>query len=380
MDLVEIIGKSDQFQKWVKALAPHSKQLITGVLGSAKTLMISSLYEERKGKVMIIVPNLYYANHLLEDLQHLISEEELYLFPADEVTVAEMSFSSPESIADRVRTLSFLTSKRSGVVVVPVAGARKYLPDPKFWQSSEIKMTVGDELDLGELVKKLTHVGYVRCGMVSKPGDFSIRGGIVDIYPLDFYYPVRLDFFDTVIDSIRYFEVNSQRSLEVLDEVRIIPATDMIYTPENIEMGTKQVEEALNKHVVTIKKEEDKADFTSYMESLLSEWHEGRVAENTRWFNYFFYQKKFSLLDYLEESGVLIVDDYTRLVETEKELLKDEAQWVVQKMLENKMVPMDELAADFRNILKRSPQAQTFFSLFQKGLGRMKFTQEVAIQ
>lgn len=380
MNLIELIAQNNQVKQWLEKSEPKSKQLITGVLGSAKTILMSSFYQEKKGKLLVIVPNLYYGNQLLDDFHHLLPEEELYFFPTDEVTAAEMSFSSPEALADRVRTLAFLTSNRSGIAIVPLAGVRKFLPTPDFWRASQLLLRVGEDLPVTDLAGKFIQMGYVRQSMVEKPGEFSIRGSIVDIYPLDLEHPVRIDLFDVEIDSIRSFEVDTQRSLENIDEVRIIPATDMIYTAENIDIGNRLMQEAAEKHMVAVKDEEAKSQFMSYMDSLFSEWNEGRVAGDTRRFNSFFYQEKISILDYLGEQDTVMIDDYPRVLETEKELIKDEADWIVQKLGENRIVPTVELAGDFRSILKKVQQAQTYFSLFQKGLGKIKFTQELAIQ
>lgn len=380
MNLIEMISQDNQVKKWLKQSVPNSKQLVTGILGSAKTILMSSFYQQRKGKLVIIVPNLYYGAQLLEDFRNVISEEELYFFPTDEVTAAEMSFSSPEALADRVRTLSFLVSDQSGVVIIPLAGVRKFLPTPDFWRSSQLLLQVGDELPVEDLPAKLSQMGYVRQSMVEKPGEFSVRGSIIDIYPLTLAHPVRIDLFDVEVDSIRSFEISTQRSLSNVDQVTIVPATDLIYTSENIEIGSQIVKEAVEKHLVTIKDSDNKNQLTSYMDSLLSEWNEGRVASDTRRFNSFFYQEKISILDYLGEQDAIMIDDYSRVLETEKELIKDEGDWIVQKLGEFRIIPTVELSGDFRSILKKSSQAQTYFSLFQKGLGKIKFDQEITIQ
>ena len=76
-------------------------------------------------------------------------------------------------------------------------------------------------------VEQLVELGYRRENMVATPGEFALRGSIVDIYPLDQEYPLRLDFFNTEVDSIRTFNAETQRSMDVIQEVRILPATDL---------------------------------------------------------------------------------------------------------------------------------------------------------
>lgn len=101
-------------------------------------------------------------------------------------------------------------------------------------------MEIGKEVNPAELEKKLFEMGYIRSNMVNAPGDFAIRGSIVDIFPLDADNPYRIDFFDIEIDSMRTFDIANQRSIENVDQVTIIPATDFIASKEVLELASKK--------------------------------------------------------------------------------------------------------------------------------------------
>src|SRR5699024_10192918 len=96
------------------------------------------------------------------------------------------------------------------------------------FQAAQLSLTVGAELDLTTTATQLAKMGYVRQKMVAAPGDFAIRGSILDIYALNTPYPVRVDLFDTEIDSLRYFEADSQRSLQNIEAATILPATELV--------------------------------------------------------------------------------------------------------------------------------------------------------
>ena len=103
-------------------------------------------------------------------------------------------------------------------------------------------------------------MGYTREQMLAKPGEFSIRGSIIDIYPLDQTYPCRIELFDDEIDSLRLFDVETQRSIEKIEEVLISPTSEYVFQPEDFTRGIDKVENLLQKRLAVTKHEEDQAD------------------------------------------------------------------------------------------------------------------------
>src|SRR5699024_7561101 len=128
--------------------------------------------------------------------------------------------------AQRIETLNYLSSGKKGVFIVPMAGLRKIIPPQDEWKNYQIHLQVGTELALETEILKLVQMGYSRVDMVNTPGDFSVRGGIIDIYPLTEENPVRIELFDAEIDSIRTFSIDDQRSIEKRDFVTVGPASE----------------------------------------------------------------------------------------------------------------------------------------------------------
>lgn len=95
-----------------------------------------------------------------------------------------------------------------------MSGLRRFLPPVELWQKSQLKLVVGQDYELADLVQLLGQMGYTRQKQVERPGDFALRGSILDIFPLDMSDPLRADFFDTQLDSLRTFDVADQRSLK----------------------------------------------------------------------------------------------------------------------------------------------------------------------
>lgn len=109
------------------------------------------------------------------------------------------------------------------------------LPLKELWKSHQLSISVGGTFELNENLPHLHSMGYERVSMVSAPGEFSVRGGIIDIYPLTEEHPIRIELFDTEVDSIRTFSLEDQRSIEMIQEVTIGPAEEIILTDSHYE-------------------------------------------------------------------------------------------------------------------------------------------------
>ncbi|MBV7391750.1 transcription-repair coupling factor [Enterococcus sp. ALS3] len=372
MNIVEFINQSSLVKEWQQQLAAKAKrQLVTGLSGSAKALVMAGSFQTFQNQIIIVVPNLYYSGQLAEELRQLT--EDVHVFPVDEVLSAEMAFASPEARSERVATLTALSQQEKGIYIVPAAALRKYLPTPETWQASQLKWEIGSEIDLENLPQKLVLMGYERQSMVGKPGEFSMRGSIIDIYPLTTEYPVRVELFDVEIDSLRYFEADTQRSVENLQEVLIAPTTELVFSDEDLKQGAEKVNQLLSNRLVVTKDQNDKDFLSDYYGQLIASWQDGIPTENARFYTDLLYSKKNSLLDYFNSESFLYVDDYTRLLETNREIEREEAEWQTQKIAELRVFSEQVFGENLIDLLKQTNLTTTFFSLFQKGMGNLRF-------
>ena len=163
------------------------------------------MYEETNKSIYIISSNLLQAQKLVDDLSALVGEEHVHYYPAEEFIAANMTISSPELRAQRIATLGHLVNKDRGIYIIPAAGMRKMLNAPKDWAGYELSTALGEDVAIEQWLNKLVEMGYTRSEMVTTPGEFAMRGGILDIYPPYAENPFRLELFDTEVDSIRTF-------------------------------------------------------------------------------------------------------------------------------------------------------------------------------
>lgn len=329
------------------------------------------MYQAFQKQVIVVTPNLYYTNQLAEDLRNVT--EDVYVFPVDEVLSAEMAFSSPEAREERVAALNAVSQGKTGIYVLPVAALRKYLPEKKTWLANQFQWQIGDEIDLERLPQQLILMGYERQSMIGKPGEFSIRGSILDIYPLNAEYPVRIELFDVEIDSMRSFNVETQRSVETLQQVAILPTTELVFSAEDLASGQKQLQELLNKRLAVTKEATDRAFLEDYFGQLASQWQAGIPGESARYYTDLLYRQQTSVLDYFSEDAFLMIDDYARIMETNREIEREEAEWHTQKLAELRVFSEQQFGIDVHQLLQKETFVTSFFSLFQKGMGNIRF-------
>lgn len=329
------------------------------------------MYQAFQKQVIVVTPNLYYTNQLAEDLRNVT--EDVYVFPVDEVLSAEMAFSSPEAREERVAALNAVSQGKTGIYVLPVAALRKYLPEKKTWLANQFQWQIGDEIDLERLPQQLILMGYERQSMIGKPGEFSIRGSILDIYPLNAEYPVRIELFDVEIDSMRSFNVETQRSVETLQQVAILPTTELVFSAEDLAAGQKQLQELLNKRLAVTKEATDRAFLEDYFGQLVSQWQAGIPGESARYYTDLLYRQQTSVLDYFSEDAFLMIDDYARIMETNREIEREEAEWHTQKLAELRVFSEQQFGIDVHQLLQKETFVTSFFSLFQKGMGNIRF-------
>lgn len=372
MNLEAFMTQTTQYATVRQTLGRGQRQLVTGLNGSAETLFIASLLHEQQRSVVYVTDTLYHAGQLGEDLANLLRDDELYEFPVEELLAAEVATSSPEYRSDRIDALRALQSDRPVVIVTSLSGLRRFLPAPTNFAAARFNVQVGGEFDLEALQQQLFAMGYAHQKLVAGPGDFAVRGSIVDIYPLAADYPVRLDFFDTEIDSLRYFDPATQRSIENVDAVEILPATDFILTAAERTAGADRLTAELASQVAKL--DDDATEtLTNQVKPLIDGLRKGSVDPQLMEFADYLFPEHHQLLDYLPDNGLALFGDYSRLQDAERQLLEDEANWATDKLTHHQIFSQQVFGGELRPIVKNDEHAQVMLALFQKGMGSLRF-------
>ncbi|RLQ91711.1 transcription-repair coupling factor [Falsibacillus albus] len=342
------------------------EQLVAGLSGSSRAMLMAGIFQETDRSIIVATHNLLQAQKLYDDLMNLVSEDHLFLYPANELIAAEISIASPELKAQRIETLNAMSAGKKGIFIVPMAGMRKMLPPPTVWKKHQIHFELGSDIDLNEVLQQLITMGYVRNDMVSAPGDFSIRGGILDIYPLTETDPIRIELFDTEIDSIRTFSVEDQRSKEKMKGIHIGPATETPLESEHLVSILEKLEKGLTNSLKKVKNQKSKELLSQNIGYDLEKLRNGQKPEQIFKYLSIAYDHAGSLLEYAPANSLLILDEYSRIQEMNDSLEKEEADWYTSLLEEGQIVHDLEVSQNLSKVIARTPMSRLYMSLFLK--------------
>ncbi len=200
---------------------------IIGLTDEFFCVYLNSLLIQKKKNILVVVNSLFEANNLYSSLTGYT--QNVYLFPMDDFLTSEAIAISPDLKINRLETLNVINLSDEPVIVITnLTGYLRYLPNKKTYRNAILNLSVGDNLSPKSLVEKLLSIGYIRDTIVSNTGDIGVRGFVVDVFPINFDNPVRIEFFGDEIESIRLFDVKTQKSLSTLEKVTINPYTEFL--------------------------------------------------------------------------------------------------------------------------------------------------------
>ncbi|MBT8113864.1 MAG: hypothetical protein KJP04_00690, partial [Arenicella sp.] len=194
--------------------------------GLASSYAVAQLAQNRQPLVYVCSESAH-LNSVAEELEFFVDKSlPVTLFPDWECLPYDRISPHPDLISQRLLALHKLPSMTEGIVILPVGALIQRLAPTNYIAAHTFDLHVDDEFDLQAFRQRLSSAGYYSVDQVMSPGEYAIRGGIVDVFPSGADNPFRLDLFDTVIESIRQFDAESQRSGDALQHVRLLPARE----------------------------------------------------------------------------------------------------------------------------------------------------------
>ncbi|MCG7410776.1 transcription-repair coupling factor [Paenibacillus sp. ACRRX] len=340
------------------------EQLVSGLSGSSRQVMMAALAQELNRPVLVVTHNMFSAQKVTEDLQECLSPDQVLLYPANELVAAEAAISSPEVIAQRIDALIRLAKGFRGVVVTPYAGLRRYLPAREIMAEAEYDVVVDTEQPLEAFLGRMVALGYERTDRVESRGEMSVRGGIVDIFPYTSSVPYRIEWFDDMVDSIRTFDPTDQRSMDKLDRLTITPAREMV-------ANAARFANAADEAGLRLEEQLSKMSDSQVKEKLRQEIHQeidrlrGQVYFNDMYkYVTLLHPEKHTLYEYMPIDALMIVDEPARVLETAKQLERDEAEWNTHLLQHGKTLPSLPLGKTSEDTLGKRPFQTVFMALF----------------
>ncbi|MEE1014117.1 MAG: transcription-repair coupling factor [Clostridia bacterium] len=313
---LQMLDELAEFEELTKDLKKKNTPVnVLGVSDSVRAHLIYCVCKKLNTGGLIVAADTEAARNLYEDLRFFCGEG-TYLYPETDLLFYDVEAKGQDVTRQRLSVLRHLAEDKEPcyVVTTPQALASVTVP-PTVYADHAITLTEGDEAELDALAKTLTFLGYRREDMVEGPGQFSIRGGILDIYPCDgtLDNPVRIEFFDTEVDSIRLFDPETQRTVERLQRVSVYPARELLLSDAQREKLAQKLHR-LEKQLAGTEERDDKLRGSLSRDAERLE--QGQVFPSLDKYIPYIYDKNLpSLLDYLDEKITVFWDEPARISE-----------------------------------------------------------------
>lgn len=319
------LGKNPKFCEYIKTIENKKSPIaISGLTDVGMTQMISATREFAKRPILVITYNEIQAQKILKDIKYFT--DKVYYLPKKEIVTYDYVAESKDLPYERIETLNKMQEMRTGVVITTIEAVLQKMINKKALYKNTLNFKVGDSEDLETIKQKLVELGYVRCDLIEGRGQFSVRGGIVDI-SVNEKEGVRLEFWGDEIDSIRYFNVVSQRSTENIDKITIYPAHEYILE-SNIEDVITNIRNTIysEKLQETIEQDIELIKAGNY------------ISKIDRYLNSF-YTEQDTILDYITDKYLIFLDEQSKIEQRTINVNKD-SQNVIQLLIDKeKIVP-----------------------------------------
>lgn len=319
--LIKTLEENKKFQELTKQISKTGPRAISGLVDVEKLHVLAGIFNETKRPMVLVTYNEIQARKLYQDLKKLIKQT--YFFPKKEITSYDYVAQSKEIEYKRIDVLNkmYLAKKQKEPIIIVTtieAVMQKMVAKDTLYQNV-IDFEVGKTYLLDEIKEKLVGLGYERSDLIENKGQFSIRGGIVDV-GLSEKIGVRIEFWGDEVDSIRFFQISSQRSTEMLKEITIFPAHELIV--QDLSEAVKNIQEKYPEEIEDIELIKN-GDYISKINKYFNE----------------FYENQASFLDYMSDEYLLLLDEKSKINQRESNIIEDNNKLIASLVEKEKFVP-----------------------------------------
>ena len=280
------------------------KIFLSGLTGSGKSFVLAALFDKLRCPILVIASSPDESARIYHDLCAFLGTDCVSHFPEWETSPYEFRTPHPEIIGERLLALYDLVFKKNVLAVATIRSVLEMTIPPDIFKDNCLNLEVGRDYDLEGLVQKLVDLGFDRFPQVEDVGSFSLRGGILDVFPYSMENPVRMEFFGETLDSLREFSVVTQRTIERVNKAVILPRREFLLSDEQLEAHLSRLERT------QADKLREKISF--YQEVPGLEWLAG-----------VFGLPRANLLDYLPEKSIVFLDELSSFEEEIEDLMEE---------------------------------------------------------
>lgn len=311
------LGELEEYDQLIRGIkqGEFPVQLI-GCMDTQESHMIYGTGRDKRIR-LVITHNEVRAKELVEDLK--LYDHDVMYYPAKDFIFYSADVHGQAIVKERLKVIKRLLEKEPLTVVTTLDGGMDYCLPFERYQENRIHVAEEEILDLEEFKKNLVAIGYENTGQVQKEGEFSVRGGIIDVFPLTEECPYRIELWGDEVDGIRRIDVESQRSVETVSEIEIYPATEIFLEEDRILEGMHRMEEEMQTCVRRFEEEGKKEEASRLRQSVANfretyEVYHGLV--NLESYVSYFTKDVSSFFDYFKGEDVCVyLDEPARCIE-----------------------------------------------------------------
>lgn len=327
----------------------HKQSNLGNLSLSEEALLLAAAFKEQPKNLFVIKNNTYTAQKLYERLTTLL-EDDVLLFVMEDSLRVEAIAASPESKANQMESMAAMMDGKPRIVVLNTAAAIRYMPSPEVFQQHFITLKTDQEIEYDDLKALLFEAGYSYVNRVDQPLCYAARGGIIDVYSMNYEHPLRIEFFDNIIDSIRFFDISTQRTIEVIKEAHIVPASDLLFTDKEIACITERVNEELLKQETQLHE--------SYRETLKNRIDvdldaiSNRMPEARLYRYYAYLDEHATIFDYMQKAWI-IVSSKEEVKEANKHILEENIAYLQELFQEGQALYKFQVFEELNKVLSK---------------------------
>ncbi|WP_134078142.1 transcription-repair coupling factor [Haemophilus haemolyticus] len=271
---------------------PNDHKILGNVLLGADALAISEIAEQNQNLTVVVTPDTRSAVRLSRVLSEL-SSQNVCLFPDWETLPYDTFSPHQEIISSRLSALFHLQNAKKGIFLLPISTLMQRLCPPQYLQHNVLLIKKGDRLVIDKMRLQLEAAGYRAVEQVLEHGEYAVRGALLDLFPMGSAVPFRLDFFDDEIDSIRTFDVDTQRTLDEINSINLLPAHEFPTDDKGIEFFRAQFRETFG-------------EIRRDPEHIYQQISKGTLISGIEYWQPLFFSEMATLFDYLPEQTLFV--------------------------------------------------------------------------
>lgn len=326
---------------------------VNGLSGVHKTHLIHSICANRNKKALVVASDETEAQRMANDLNVMGSKAVIY--PARDFTFRKLEGKSKEYEHQRLKVLSSIINNDCNIVIACIDACLQYTLPPNVLKENTISIKVGEETSLDKIITALVHCGYERSEQVEGSGQFSLRGGILDFFIPSENQPIRIEFWGDEIDSMNYFDIETQRRTDAVNEIIISPSTEILINDSNALI------DKMNNKLVSLKGKYSKNMKNNILQDIEILKSTGTLSNPDKYIT-LIYDKVTTLFDYIDKDSFIFFSEQSKIKDRIK---SNNYQWSedLRDYLEEGLLcsGLDTFSEDWIYAIKKAEKHSTIF-------------------